>query len=449
MEREFQVVVMAGGHGNRMSPLSTSTPKALLPICNVPMVIYTLKMLERHRFSTVILVTREGAAKDLRLGMDQHSVQIEIDLVSLPDESDMGTVEALRLIKEKITTDFVVISGDLITDFELHNLADLHRLHDASATCLLKALPEKTEAELAAKVKAVERGMVDYVGIEPRSSKLILFENEENLPDDTLAMRKSVLSRHPRFKIHRDLLDAHLYIFAKWVIDFVVEDRSISTIKGELLPFLVRKQFTSFDEPSPRAAALQKVLLGAPAVGGKSVEVRCLGHVLPSLPGEADVLCVRANTTQLYSEVNRMIIPRWHQLLDVADPSKMPMIDKTMELADPKDRAKRIGSDVMVAAGCKFGAKIQIKRSIIGSHCTMGAKVSIADSIVMGHVTIGDGCTIKNSIISSNVHIGDGSSLDRVQIGTAYEVAPKSTIKNAQLVLGEVEDEDDDDLDFQ
>jgi hypothetical protein len=74
------------------------------------------------------------------------------DQVTLPDGSDMGTVESLRVVKDKIYTDFFVVSADLITDFELHHLADLHRLHDSSVSCLLKATPEKSEVRILPRV---------------------------------------------------------------------------------------------------------------------------------------------------------------------------------------------------------------------------------------------------------------------------------------------------------
>eukprot|EP00038_Savillea_parva_P017338 m.19911 g.19911 ORF g.19911 m.19911 type:complete len:459 (+) comp3734_c0_seq1:246-1622(+) len=444
---EFQVVLMAGGHGTRMPTLTHATPKALLPICNVPMVIYALKMLERHRFSTVILVARKSAAKDLRSGLDRHSVSLEIDLVTLPDdpESDMGTVESLRIVKDKIVKDFIVVSADLVTDFQLHHLADVHRLHDAAFSCLLKNMPEKSEAELlamkAAKQKAMERGMVDFIGIDPDTSQIILFENEENLKDDeSITMRKSVVHRHPKFRLHRDLLDAHLYIFAKWVIDFIAADKSISTIKGELIPFLVKKQFTNFKDPSPRSATLRQVLVKANRGGGDDVPkaIRCYGHVLPSTPGndEHDVLCMRANTTLLYTEVNRAVIPRWHKLLNVTDLAKYPMIDRNVVLADEKKRKKQIGEGSMVDVGCKFGSNISIKRAIIGAHCTVGDDVTIADSIIMQHVTIGNGCTIKNSIISGDVHVGAKCSFDRVQVGRNHTIPDKTTEKNTQLTSG-------------
>ena len=49
---------------------------------------------------------------------------------------------------------------------------------------------------------------------------------------------------HPQLKIFANLLDTHFYIFEKWVIDFIVHDDTFSAIKGEVLPYLVKKQFS-------------------------------------------------------------------------------------------------------------------------------------------------------------------------------------------------------------
>lgn len=51
---EFQVVLLAGGPGSRMSPLSTEIPKPLLPIANRPMISYQLEFLERCGFSGLV-----------------------------------------------------------------------------------------------------------------------------------------------------------------------------------------------------------------------------------------------------------------------------------------------------------------------------------------------------------------------------------------------------------
>jgi hypothetical protein len=59
---EFQVVLLAGGPGSRMSPLSTEIPKPLLPIANRPMISYQLEFLERAGFSGACTCLQRGGS---------------------------------------------------------------------------------------------------------------------------------------------------------------------------------------------------------------------------------------------------------------------------------------------------------------------------------------------------------------------------------------------------
>jgi hypothetical protein len=94
-------LVYSFSHSFAHSHTRYARPFTHSPICS----------LARSAVCKVILIVRKSAAKDLRLGIEKHSVSVEIDLVTIPDESDMGTVESLRLIKDKIFTDFIVMSA--------------------------------------------------------------------------------------------------------------------------------------------------------------------------------------------------------------------------------------------------------------------------------------------------------------------------------------------------
>ena len=52
------------------------------------------------------------------------------------------------------------------------------------------------------------------------------------------------MQEHPNLKLFSNLIDAHFYIFEKWVVDFIAKDDSFSALKGEVLPYLVKKQFS-------------------------------------------------------------------------------------------------------------------------------------------------------------------------------------------------------------
>ena len=52
------------------------------------------------------------------------------------------------------------------------------------------------------------------------------------------------MREHPNLKVFSNLMDAHFYIFEKWVVDFIAQDNAFSALKGEVLPYLVKKQFS-------------------------------------------------------------------------------------------------------------------------------------------------------------------------------------------------------------
>ena len=63
----------------------------------------------------------------------------------------------------------------------------------------------------------------EFVGIDPQTQHLCLLASEADL-DDSLDIRRTVLREHPKVAVHTKLLDAHFYIFDKWVCDFISSD---------------------------------------------------------------------------------------------------------------------------------------------------------------------------------------------------------------------------------
>lgn len=110
----------------------------------------------------------------------------------------------------------------------------------------------------------------DLVGIDAQTSRLIFMVSEadlvsENETDPTILLSKSICKQFPEINVESDLLDAHLYVFKKWVCDYINENeyvhysvlyvlfniiimfwfhRSLLTLKGEVLPRIVREQFS-------------------------------------------------------------------------------------------------------------------------------------------------------------------------------------------------------------
>ncbi|KFO20867.1 Testis-expressed sequence 2 protein [Fukomys damarensis] len=99
IKMEFQAVVMAVGGGSRMTDLTSSIPKALLPVGNKPLIWYPLNLLERVGFEEVIVVTTKDVQKTLSA---DFKMKMKPDIVCIPDEADMGTADSLCYIYPKL-----------------------------------------------------------------------------------------------------------------------------------------------------------------------------------------------------------------------------------------------------------------------------------------------------------------------------------------------------------
>ncbi|XP_042318777.1 translation initiation factor eIF-2B subunit gamma isoform X2 [Sceloporus undulatus] len=324
---EFQAVVMAVGGGSRMMDLTSSTPKALLPVGNKPLIWYPLNLLEQVGFEEVIVVTTKDIQKVLNL-----ETKLKLDIVCIADDADMGTADSLRHIHEKIKTDVLVLSCDLITDVALHEVVDLFRAHDATLSMLMKKACESTELVPGQKGKKKLVEQRDFIGVDDSGKRLLFMANEADL-DEEIVIKRSLLQKHSRIHIRTGLMDAHLYCLKKSVVDFLVENRSFTSIRSELIPYLVRKQFSSpaqlqkgqsMNEHDQKKKD-QKLLdiysflkddslfeLGADKAcwnnhrgdmdqAFHSGKVRCYVHIMK------DGLCSRVNTLGLYIEANRQV----------------------------------------------------------------------------------------------------------------------------------------------
>jgi len=121
----MKAVVMAGGFGTRIQPLTNSRPKPMLPIMNKPMMEHTMMTLKDLGITEfiVLLYFKPETIKD-HFG-DGSDFGIKITYV-VPDD-DYGTAGAVKLAQEYIGDDnFIIISGDLVTDFDFQKIFDYH-----------------------------------------------------------------------------------------------------------------------------------------------------------------------------------------------------------------------------------------------------------------------------------------------------------------------------------
>lgn len=131
----MRAIIMAGGFGTRLRPLTINTPKPMVPIGNTPMMEHVLSLLIRHGITDVTALLYFQPDKIKEYFGDGHDYGINLKYV-IPEE-DYGTAGAVRYALAANDEPVLVISGDLVTDFDLSEAMAWHKEKQSEATILL------------------------------------------------------------------------------------------------------------------------------------------------------------------------------------------------------------------------------------------------------------------------------------------------------------------------
>lgn len=138
----MQALILAGGKGTRLRPLTMHTPKPIVPIANQPFLLYQLELLKRADVRDVILSLSYQPQKiEDKLG-DGTDYNVRISYAV--EASPLGTAGAYRNAASLISETTVVFNGDVLTDIDMNEVIHFHRERQAAATIVLAPVPNPT-----------------------------------------------------------------------------------------------------------------------------------------------------------------------------------------------------------------------------------------------------------------------------------------------------------------
>ena len=201
----MQAVILVGGEGTRLRPLTSTIPKPVVALVDRPMMAYMFEWLHGHGVDSVIMSCGFKATKVREVLGDGSGYGIRLRFVEEPDPR--GTAGALKFAEEFLEDRFLMLNGDVLTDLDLSAQIAQHERTGATGTLALVPVPD------------------------PSSYGLV------RLRDDG-AVEEFLEKPSPDTVLDTNLISAGAYVLERSVLDLIAPDRSVS-IEREIWPALV------------------------------------------------------------------------------------------------------------------------------------------------------------------------------------------------------------------
>ncbi|XP_063709715.1 translation initiation factor eIF2B subunit gamma [Culicoides brevitarsis] len=434
---EFQAVVLAAGRGSRFPDLTEGRPKCLLPVGPLPLIFYPLNLLQRHGFQDVILVVIESQKAEIQQQLEHTPLTIRVEYFTVPAEHDYGTADTLRLVGDKIKSDLLVVSCDIVSNVSLYPLINKFRQHDATLVALL--MKSCDEDAVVPGPKSKEKPERDLILTNCNTNRLIFSASLSDF-EEKVSLPAHLFRSNGKVQMDSKLLDAHVYIMKRWVLEFLQDSNQFSTMKGELLPYIVKKQMSqplnlsdpgkfmsesnvnphvddifTFVSHSTLAQKIAETSLYSEEKHKPNKSYDCIRCYAVKAPLET--FAVRVNTLRSFCAANQKV------------PKIPELFDKKVSLIHPNAvvESNQV-TDCSIGENSKINAKTSLKTSIIGQNCVVNAKVRVTDTILMNNVELEEGVVLQNCVVCDKAVIKKGSVLTNCLVGFNFTV-PEGTKK--------------------
>lgn len=139
----MKAVIMAGGEGTRLRPLTCLLPKPLTPIAGVPTITHIINLLKKHGITDIAMTLQylPGLVTGLFGTGDSYGVSLQYYIENTP----LGTAGSVKNTGEFINSPFIVISGDAVTDIDLSEAIKFHNKNKSAVTIVLKRVENPLE----------------------------------------------------------------------------------------------------------------------------------------------------------------------------------------------------------------------------------------------------------------------------------------------------------------
>ncbi|MBV8149001.1 MAG: NDP-sugar synthase [Candidatus Eremiobacteraeota bacterium] len=347
----MQAVVLVGGEGTRLRPLTYGTPKPMVPIVNVPFLARTMERLYEAGIRDVILPA--GYMPQAIVDYFGDGSRLDMNVTYVIEETPLGTAGAIKNVEQHITGRFFVLNGDILTSLDLRAMLEFHERKGGIGT-------------------------IHLISVDDPSAFGCVAHSADGLVS-------AFVEKPPQGQAPTNEINAGTYLLELEILSMIPPGRNVS-IERETFPQIIAAGkklygYTTADywidvgRPEQYLAAHRDILLGAMPL-----------QLEPGLTGAgSDVLRGHPG-----------VVPPVHAADDV-------VVDPTAT----------IGPNVVLGKGCSLGARVVVRESVLWDRVSVGPGAQIEEAIVASGATIGPEAKVgKGSVIGHDVTIDPGQVLE-------------------------------------
>lgn len=364
----MQAVILVGGEGTRLRPLTSTVPKPVVPLVDRPFIAYMLDWLRGHGIDDVIMSCGFLATSVRNVLGDGSAYGVRLRFVEEPDPR--GTAGALKYAESMLDEQFLMLNGDVLTDIDLG--AQIAQHNDSGAKATLALVPVEDPTAYGLVHLLANNAVRDFVE-KPSSDQI-----------DT------------------NLISAGAYVLQREILELVPPDRQVS-IEREVWPKLVgdglyghpsnsywldigtpgRYLKGTFDIIEGHVDTAVKQRLGADYLAlGRDVEIH--GRVVPPSVLERGV--------KIAAGAHAGSLAVLGQGVSVGEGA---IVERSVVLDGTVIGPGCVLRDCIVAAGCEIGPRTHLlEGAVLGEGVTIGA-----DNVIAGGARIFPGVSIPDGAI--------------------------------------------------
>jgi len=351
----MQAVILVGGEGTRLRPLTSTVPKTVVPLVDRPLIVYMLEWLRRHGVDDVIMSCGFLATGVRDVLGDGSQLGLRLRFVEEPEPR--GTAGALKFAEELLDERFLMLNGDVLSDLDLTAQIAQHEATGATGTLALVPVADPSS----------------YGLVRLRGDRCVEEFLEKPAPDAEL---------------DTNLISAGAYVLERSVLDLIPAGRKVS-IEREVWPRLVGEGLFGFADEQA-----YWIDIGTPARYLQVTFDILEGNVRTDLGerlGDDHVDVDESATVQ-----GRVLAPA--------------VVERDVHVA----AGAQVGGLAVLATGVGVGPGSIVQRSVVLRGAQVGADCVLRDCIVCPDAVIGDRTQIiEGAMIGTGVRVGSDNVVAR------------------------------------